>query len=125
MNAAEMTASLDFALSDDQLALRGVADRILDDHASHEQLTAIDVRKGFGAVKDQAKACGPKHGVAAGTKVSVKVSIAGSTGKIESAQAMGEHAGSAVGQCVAEALSQATFPQFRKAVMGLTYPVVL
>jgi alkylation response protein AidB-like acyl-CoA dehydrogenase len=37
-----MTGSLDFALSEDQVALRDVADRILDDHASPEQLTAIE-----------------------------------------------------------------------------------
>jgi alkylation response protein AidB-like acyl-CoA dehydrogenase len=37
-----MTTSLDFSLSDDQLALREVADRILDDHASAEQLTAVE-----------------------------------------------------------------------------------
>src|SRR4029079_1719287 len=37
-----MTASLDFSLSEDQLALREVADRILDDHASPEQLTAVE-----------------------------------------------------------------------------------
>src|SRR3954470_4379532 len=36
-----MTASLDFSFSEDQLALREVADRILDDHASPEQLTAV------------------------------------------------------------------------------------
>jgi len=37
-----MTASLDFSLTDDQLALREVANRILDDHASPEQLAAIE-----------------------------------------------------------------------------------
>src|SRR4051794_20777555 len=39
-----MTASLDFALSEDQLALREVADRILDDHTSPEQLNAVEQR---------------------------------------------------------------------------------
>jgi len=37
-----MTASLDFSLSEDQLALREVADRILDDFASPEQVSAIE-----------------------------------------------------------------------------------
>ena len=37
-----MTGSLDFSLSDDQLALRDVADRIFDDHASPAQLAEIE-----------------------------------------------------------------------------------
>jgi alkylation response protein AidB-like acyl-CoA dehydrogenase len=37
-----MTASLDFSLSEDQLALREVADRILTDHASPQQLATVE-----------------------------------------------------------------------------------
>jgi alkylation response protein AidB-like acyl-CoA dehydrogenase len=37
-----LTTSLDFSLSDDQLALREVADRIFDDHASPDQLLEIE-----------------------------------------------------------------------------------
>jgi hypothetical protein len=90
-----------------------------------EKLTKNDVRAGFGAVKSKAKACGAEYGVDPGTKVRVKVSISGETGLVISATALGEHADEPVGKCVAEALSKAKFGQFRKSVMGVTYPVTL
>ncbi len=88
-----------------------------------EKLSNIDVRNGFKAVKAKAKACGPAHGIAVGTKILVKVSIEGGTGTVQSAQPMDEHAGTPGGICVAKALGSASFPQFKKAVMGVLFPV--
>jgi hypothetical protein len=76
-------------------------------------------------VRAAAKACGPKHGAAPGETVEVKVSIAGGTGKVTAANALGEHAGSALGTCVAGALGQATFERFAKSQIGLKYTVRL
>ena len=75
-------------------------------------------------MKSAAKACGPKHGVS-GTKIPVKLSIAGSTGKVISAKASGEYAGKPVAKCVEAALKKATFQKFSKSQFGFTYKVPL
>ncbi len=96
-----------------------------DDANLPQKLTSIDVRRGFATVKPAAKACGRKHGASSGTKVKVKVSIEGATGKVISAKAIGDLADSPVGTCVSDALRGAQFPRFRAKQMGLTYPVIL
>jgi hypothetical protein len=90
-----------------------------------ETLSQIAMRTGFSQVRAAAKACGPKHGAAAGSSVEVKVSIAGGTGSVMAANALGEHAGSALGKCVANALEQAKFERFAKSQIGLKYTVRL
>lgn len=86
-------------------------------------LTSTDIRDGIESVKAAAKACGPKNGASAGTSVQVKLSIAGSTGKVTSAAAQAPHAGTALGNCVAAALKKAQFKKFQKASIGAVYPV--
>ena len=72
------------------------------------------LRAGFGKVRTQAKACGPKHGVS-GQQVAVKVSISGRTGAVTAARALGPHAKTALGNCVASALRRASFRPIRQA----------
>ena len=90
-----------------------------------ETLSQIAMRNGFSKVRAAAKACGPKHGAAAGSSVEVKVSIAGGTGAVMSANALGDHAGSALGTCVANALRDAKFDRFAKSQIGIKYTVRL
>lgn len=90
-----------------------------------ETLSQSALRDGFARVKSAAKACGPKHGAAAGVNVEVKLSIAGGTGKVIASTPLGSHAKSALGTCVADALSGATFDRFAKSQIGLKYTVRL
>ncbi len=90
-----------------------------------ETLSQSALRTGFARVRASAKACAAKHGAAPGDAVEVKVSIAGGTGKVIAADALGSHAKSPLGSCVANALSSATFDRFAKAQIGLKYTVRL
>ncbi len=87
------------------------------------QLSTSDVRSGIAPVKGSAKACGSKHGAAPGTKVQVKLSIEGATGRVKSAKAIAPHAGTPLGNCVAAALKKAKFRTFKKSVMGVIVPI--
>ncbi len=107
-------------------AKRKYGDKYKDlDKTLPDKLSESDVRSGVSPVKGQAKACGAKHGVAPGTVVRVKLSIEGETGKVLSASAMGEHAGTPVGNCVADALKDAKFRRFKSGQQGTTYPVTM
>ena len=88
-----------------------------------EKLTSSDIKAGVNPVKAEAKACGAKHGAAMGEKVTVKISILGRTGRVTSSSAVGRHAGTPVGNCVAKALAKAEFPRFRKTSLGVQYPI--
>lgn len=88
-----------------------------------DKLTQQQIRSGFASVKGKAKACGTQFGVEPGTTVRVKVSIAGDTGEVTSAEALSPHDSLPVGQCVADALKGATFQRFGSAQQGTTYPV--
>jgi predicted Zn finger-like uncharacterized protein len=88
-------------------------------------LTQPEVRNGINPHKAAAKTCGSKHGAKAGEKVTVKLSISGSSGTVSSASAMGKHAGTPLGNCVAAALKKATFKKFQKTSIGVQYPVTL
>lgn len=90
-----------------------------------EKLTSADIKKGVAPHKAAAKSCGGKHGGTAGEKVTVKLSISGSTGKVTSSSATGKHAGTALGNCVAKALKSATFTKFQKSSLGVQYPIRL
>ncbi len=107
-------------------AKRKYGDKYKDlDKTLPDKLSESDVRSGVSPVKGNAKACGSKHGVPAGTVVRVKLSIEGDTGKVLSASAMGEHAGTPVGGCVADALKGAKFRRFKSGQQGTTYPVTM
>ena len=87
--------------------------------------SSSQIRDAMAAVKPQAKACGPRHGGKEGEKVRVKLSVTGSTGKVTSAQALDDHAGTALGRCVADALSKAELPKFGKPQAGVMYAITL
>lgn len=87
--------------------------------------SSSQIRDAMASVKPQAKACGSRHGGSAGEKVRVKLSASGATGKITAAQAEGDHAGTALGRCVADALAKATLPKFSKPQAGIVYAVTL
>jgi hypothetical protein len=84
-----------------------------------DKLTQSQIRQGFSSVKGKAKACGGEAGVT----VHVKVSIAGDSGNVISADALDDHAGTALGKCVVDALKGASFPRFTSESQGTVYPV--
>jgi hypothetical protein len=88
-----------------------------------ESLTASEVRNGIEPIKEKAKACGASHGALPGEKVVVKITIAGATGRVTYAGALHRHRGTPLGQCVADAFHEATFPKFAKTSIGVQYPV--
>ncbi len=90
-----------------------------DDKPSPEVLKAA-----LSKVRADAKRCGPEHGAAPGTKVEVKISIAGERGRVISAIAKPPYA-DPLGRCVADALRTAAFPTFRKPTLTLLYTVTM
>jgi hypothetical protein len=90
-----------------------------------EKLSAAQLRQGFNKIKPKAKVCGLKHDGPAGTSVKIHVSISGSTGKVDSVKALGEHAGTPLGNCVEETVKGAQFEQFKDPSMGIDYPVIM
>jgi hypothetical protein len=90
-----------------------------------DKLSTHALRQGLAAAKPAAKQCGPRLGAAPGTKIAIKLSIAGATGRVVSATPQGAEAGTALGRCVANALSEAEFPRFSAQRQGVVYPVLL
>lgn len=90
-----------------------------------EKLSAPAIRKAIARVRANAKACGAKYGGTAGEKVSVKLSIAGTTGRVTEAAPLRPHAGTPLGGCVAAALQRAQFDPFAASVQGVQYGVRL
>lgn len=89
-----------------------------------ETLTSGDIKAAVAPWKAEARACGPKHGGLAGERISVKLAIEGATGKVR-ANATGSNLNTPLGRCVAAVLSKAIFPRFRKASIGVLYPIRL
>lgn len=87
--------------------------------------SSTQIRDAMAPVKPQAKACAARHGGKAGDKVRIKLSVSGSTGKVLSAQALDDHAGTSLGKCVADALGKAELPKFGKPQAGIVYAVTL
>jgi hypothetical protein len=87
--------------------------------------STAQIRAAMTPVKPQAKACAPRHGGKAGDTVRVKLSVSGPTGKVLSAQALDDHAGTSLGKCVADALGKAELPKFGKPQAGIVYAVKL
>jgi len=88
-------------------------------------LSQADIRSGVAPLKDTAKSCGVKHRAKPGEKVRVKLSIAGTTGKVASATPESPHAGTSLGNCVAATLKKASFSRFRKPVVGVVYAITM
>ena len=95
------------------------------DPALPEKLSTADIRAGVGPVKAAAKHCGVTHGAARGEKVKVKLSVSGKTGRVTKATAQAPHTHTPLGNCVAQALAKARFKRFRKATLGVVYPVTM
>jgi hypothetical protein len=87
--------------------------------------STAQIRTAMTPVKPQAKACAARHGGKAGDTVRVKLSVSGPTGKVLSAQALDDHAGTSLGKCVADALGKAELPKFGKPQAGIVYAVKL
>ncbi|MBW2276226.1 MAG: hypothetical protein JRF63_01970 [Deltaproteobacteria bacterium] len=73
------------------------------------------------AVAGSVRACGQ----GAGGSIKMNVTIAGATGRVKSATAMGGHAGTPVGLCAARAVRRAKFPKFSKPSLNVKYPFKL
>jgi len=86
-----------------------------------EKPSAAQLRNALAVVKPSAKQCGRKHGVAAGTSVRVKLSIAGTTGRITQTTVLGDHASTALAACLSTAVKKASFPRFTKPSIGTLY----
>ncbi len=89
------------------------------------KLSAADINKGVAPVRAQAQACGAKFDVPAGTRIKVKFSVLGATGRISTAAARAPWVGTPVGACVARALSRARFSRFQSKSMGVLFPIRL
>lgn len=92
-----------------------------EDPSLPQSLSPSQLLAGLRGAKSKAKSCGRQHGAAPGTKVRIRMSIAGASGKVESAEAQGDHAGTALGKCVAQVARQARFPKFKKSNQGMQY----
>jgi hypothetical protein len=90
-----------------------------------DKLDQTALRNGFNKVKTKAKACGSKHGAAAGTAVKIHASIEGESGKVTSVKATGEHAGTELGKCVEGAVEGAVFEPFKKPSQGVDYSLIM
>lgn len=86
-----------------------------------ERLSAQKVKAGLDALDTKTKTCGTKHGAEAGTTVNVRLTIVGATGGVSEAWAQAPHAETPLGDCVASALQQATFPKFAAESIGVSY----
>jgi predicted Zn finger-like uncharacterized protein len=95
------------------------------DPSAPEKLSATDIKNGMAAVKDSAKACGPKHGGKPGEKVTVKLSFSGATGTVTKATPQPPHDGTPLGNCVAAALKNAKVIKFKAASQGASYGVTM
>ena len=90
-----------------------------------EKLSAAQLRQGFNKIKPKAKICGLKNDGPPGTSVKVHVSIEGATGKVDSVKALGQHAGTPLGNCVEDTVKGAVFEKFKDPSMGIDYPVIM
>jgi hypothetical protein len=96
-----------------------------DGEALPHKLSTADIRAGVEAVKPAAKRCGPKHGATPGTRLKVKMSISGETGRVTSSVVEPPLGATPLGRCVAAALAQARFPRFSAASVGAVYPITM
>ncbi len=88
-----------------------------------DTLTTAQVKQGIAPTKASARRCFDQHGAAHGERVVIKLSIAGADGSVSSAVPQQPHEATSLGRCVAAALAKARFPRFRKASLGVLYPV--
>lgn len=94
----------------------GVADPSL-----RKKLGTMEISEGIASIRDGAKACGSEHGATPGTAVAIVFSIRGSTGTVASATATGEHAASALGECVEAEAAKGIFAKFQDPQQGFQF----
>jgi hypothetical protein len=87
-----------------------------------DKLSSTQIKNALAKPKSQSRTCGEIHAAPAGTKVTVRLSVDGSTGRVISAKPQAPNA-NALGSCVADKLSDATFPRFASPAMGILYSV--
>ncbi len=90
-----------------------------------EKLGSAELKKGFSKIKTKAKACGASNGAAPGTKVKVRVSIEGASGKVTKVEVKGDAAGTPLGKCIEGVVKAAVFDPFKKPAMGLDYSLMM
>lgn len=95
------------------------------DDALPQKLSTSQLRVGIAKIRGSARQCGERFGVGMGTAVRVKFSIEGATGNVIDAEALPPDTGTPLGDCVAKTLFQASFPRFKAAKQGATFPVRL
>jgi hypothetical protein len=86
------------------------------------KLGSSQIKAALASAKREARTCREMHGARTGTKVSVRLSIDGKTGRVTSAKPRAPHT-NALGACVANKLATATFPRFTNSAMGVVYSV--
>jgi hypothetical protein len=95
---------------------------VAQDDELPDTLTTNDIKVAMDRIKPAAKACGKKHKAAPREIVKIKLSIAGTTGRPTSVNALDDHKDTALGDCIVELVKTARFPRFRKPALGVIYP---
>ena len=82
-----------------------------------------DIRGGMSRVMAAARSCGKRFSTSG--RVTVRLVIAGATGRVRGVTPKGAHATSPTGRCVARSLRSARFKPFARATQSFYYTVIL
>lgn len=82
-----------------------------------------DIQGAMSRVMGAARACGKRFSTSG--RVTVRLLIAGTTGRVRGVAPKGSHATSPTGRCVARALRSARFKPFARSTQSLYYTVIL
>ncbi|HET6584379.1 MAG TPA: hypothetical protein VFG69_13050 [Nannocystaceae bacterium] len=86
-------------------------------------LTRADWLAGLATMMPAAKACAAAHGMAPGDSVTIKLVVAGASGRVTDATGFTKHANGPLADCVARAGMKARFRRFRDAEAHAVLPV--
>ncbi len=81
------------------------------------------IQSGISRVMGTVRACGRRYSTSG--RISVRLVVAGSTGRVLSVSPKGAHASSLTGRCVARALRSARFKPFASSRQSIYYTVIL
>lgn len=87
------------------------------------RLAFRDIQRGMAGRLGVARACGRRYSTTG--RVSVRLVVAGATGRVRSVTPKGVHAGSPTGRCVAQALRAAKFKPFSRSSQSFYFTVIL
>lgn len=91
-----------------------------------DTIGTTEIKAGMGAIIGNVKECGEIHGIEAGTRVIVKLSVSGATGRVTQALIQSpQPVDPAFASCVVAAVRRAEFPRFLKSALGVVYPFTL